>query len=68
MAQPEKWMDLLDLVDARVMKLVGGVSCVNISDNISSVACFSFGDAKLEKIPNSRLKKHTDPSHRPFEN
>jgi hypothetical protein len=33
----QKWMYLFDLVDSGVMKLVGGVSYVNICDNISSV-------------------------------
>jgi hypothetical protein len=55
-AQHQKWMFMLYLADSGVVKLVGGVSCDNISDNISSVTCFSFGDAKLEKILNSRLK------------
>jgi hypothetical protein len=54
----------MPLVDSGVVKLVGGVSCVNISDNISSVTCFLFGDAKLEKILNSRLKKHNETTGR----
>jgi hypothetical protein len=58
----------MPLVDSGLVKLVGGVSCVNISDNIPSVTCFSFGDAKLEKNLNSRLKKDNDRDHRPFEN